>query len=128
MEDHAQPPLLRPSRRFLRRRAPREGERRLLPDELRHRGARRALPQSPLVSNIADRVRGAHGGVALPLLPPRRAALPLRPDDQRPRRARRHGRADRRAPPPHRRHPQHPGGSPHRSRPGGGARRLEKNR
>jgi len=105
MEGHVRLPLLRPSGRFLRRREARAGERRLLPDELRHRGAHRALPQSPLASNIADRVRGARGGVALPLLPPRRAARRLRPDDQRPRRAHRHGGADHRPPPPHRRCP-----------------------
>jgi len=128
MEAHVQFPILRSPRRGRRRRRACEGEHLLLPDELRDRRAHRAVPESSMASNLADRVRRAHGGVALPLLPPRRTANHLRKTNQRPRRAYRYGGADRRAAASHRRHRQHPGGAAHRSGVDSGARGVEENR
>ena len=102
----------------------RGGERVVLPHELRDGGAADSLPEPPLAPHLAHRLPPPHGGVALPLLPPRRAPRPAQPPRGRPPRARRHGRPHGGAAAAHRRHRQHPRGRGGRRGGGGGARRV----
>ena len=62
-----------------------QNESRLLPRELRHHHVADCVPEPALAPNLAHRLRRDDGRVALPLLPPRRAAGDLRPHDRRPR-------------------------------------------
>lgn len=123
MEGDVQSPLVRSPRRVPRRSIAGEDEHRVLPDELRDRGAVGSVPQPPVAPNLTHRVRGPHGRLALPLLPPRRATPHLRPTHQRPPRTRPHGYPHRCSPPPYRRHPQHPHRTPRWRRPDACTRR-----
>ena len=128
MEGDVQPPLLRPPARVRRRAFARAHQHRLLPDELRDRDAPRSVPEPPVAPDLAHRVRGPHGGVALPLLPPRRAARVVRAPRERPRGARRDDGAHGGAAAADRRHPKHPPRAADRGGAGGGARRAAEDR
>lgn len=122
MEDDVQHPLagapLGPGRRD-RARAHKRG---VLPDELRDRGAGDPVPEPALAPDLADRVRGDDGRVALPLLPTRRAARGVQSHHRRPSRAGRAGRAHHRLLAPHARHHQYPSRAPDWGRRGCAAR------
>lgn len=97
MEADVQLPVLQLPLLLLRRLRAGPIERRLLPDELCHRGAPDPVPQPALAPDLAHRLRRHDGRLALPLLPPRRAAGAVRKNGRRPRRFDRAGRGDDRA-------------------------------
>lgn len=59
-----------------------QNERRLLPNELRNRRAIDSVFEPLVAPDLVDRVRGIDGGLAVPLLSPRRAAGDFPPLDR----------------------------------------------
>lgn len=97
----------------------------VFPHELRNGGAADSVSEPLVAPDLADRVPRPHGGVAVPLLPPRRAARGAGPPRRRPPRAGRHGGAHGGAAAAHRCHREHPRGGGGRGGGGGGARRVQ---
>lgn len=105
-----------------------EGQRRLLPHELRHHRPPGALPEPPLAPRIADRVHSHDGRVAVPLLLARRALGGRGPHDRRPGGAARAVGADAGVLVLDESHGEHTAGAAGRGRRCAAARRLEEDR
>lgn len=97
----------------------------VFPHELRNGDAADSVSEPLVAPDLPDRVPRPHGGVAVPLLPPRRAACGAGPPRGRPPRAARHGAAHGGAAASHRRHREHSRGGGGRGGGGGGARSVQ---
>ncbi|KAL6957503.1 hypothetical protein U1Q18_026901 [Sarracenia purpurea var. burkii] len=85
MERDVQLPVGWTSGGYRRRDRTDQNEPRLLPHELRHRRASDPFPEPSLAPYLAHRLHRHAGDLAVPILPPRRAAGDFQPRDRRPR-------------------------------------------